>query len=212
MAPRIGTLVVVAAVAGAALAACGGSSGSEAPSPAQVAAAVGAAAQELDPEARADTVEDREAAVSRLMGLLNALRELPALSPLFDRYDVAYPVAADDADHGAALVEFLRATRIARVAGVVYVTNRATGEVVYAAPGTDLGRGTLDPSSLPSTDAAPPPAAAVACMSFAYSTWSACRADGTVTRVVLASSPSGCSGGSPVVAHPCTFSPRPLPP
>ena len=174
-------------------------------------AVVRAAAQEAEPETPA-TRGDGDAAVSRFMGLLNELRELPALGPLFDRYDVAYPIVADEAGHGGALVELLGAIRIAKVAGVVYVTNRATGAIVYAAPAADLGRGTLEASALPVTGAAPPPPDAVTCMSFAYSTWGGCRPDGTVTRVVLASSPSGCTGGAPITSRPCTYALRRLAP
>ena len=40
------------------------------------------------------------------------------------------------------------------------------------------------------------------CSSFTYSDWSAC--DGTQTRTVLNSSPSGCSGGTPTLTQSCT--------
>ena len=208
----ISALALAVAVAGPALGGCGGSVGADEASAAQVTAAVGAAAQELDPEVPRDSGADRDAAVSRFMGLLNALHEARAHPPLFDRYDVPYPAVADGEGRGEGLLELLRAVRIATVSGVVYVTNRATGSVIYAAPETDLGRGTLDATGLPTAGEQPPPPGAVACMSFAYSAWGSCRTDGTSSRTVLASSPSGCAGGAPVTTRPCAFTPRPIGP
>ncbi len=47
----------------------------------------------------------------------------------------------------------------------------------------------------------------VACTSFTYSTWDACQPSNTQARTVLASSPTGCTGGSPVLSQACTYVP-----
>jgi len=46
-----------------------------------------------------------------------------------------------------------------------------------------------------------------ACTSFTYSTWGTCQPSNTQTRTVLASSPTGCTGGSPVLSQACTYVP-----
>jgi len=51
---------------------------------------------------------------------------------------------------------------------------------------------------LAGVDTAPTP---VTCTSFTYSAWSACSSSGTQTRTVASSSPSGCTGGSPVLSQ-----------
>lgn len=45
------------------------------------------------------------------------------------------------------------------------------------------------------------------CTSFTYSNWSTCNATQQQTRTVVNSSPSGCTGGSPVVTQTCTVVP-----
>jgi len=42
------------------------------------------------------------------------------------------------------------------------------------------------------------------CSAFTYSDWTLCSVNGTQTRTVISSSPSGCSGGSPVLTQSCT--------
>jgi hypothetical protein len=54
-------------------------------------------------------------------------------------------------------------------------------------------------------DANDKPATAATCTSFTYSAWGACQPNGTQTRTVTASSPSGCTGGSPVITQSCTY-------
>lgn len=44
----------------------------------------------------------------------------------------------------------------------------------------------------------------VACTSFTYSAWGTCSSSGTQTRTVTASSPTGCTGGTPVLTQSCT--------
>ena len=57
-----------------------------------------------------------------------------------------------------------------------------------------------DPTSHPTTP--PPPAT---CTSFTYSGWGACQSNSTQTRTVTASSPAGCTGGTPVTSQSCTY-------
>ena len=45
------------------------------------------------------------------------------------------------------------------------------------------------------------------CTSFTYSDWGTCQADGTQTRTVTSSSPSGCTGGDPVLTQGCSTNP-----
>jgi hypothetical protein len=51
---------------------------------------------------------------------------------------------------------------------------------------------------------APAPAT---CTSFTYSAWGACQSNNTQTRTVASSSPTGCTGGSPVLSQSCTYVP-----
>ena len=45
------------------------------------------------------------------------------------------------------------------------------------------------------------------CTSWTYSDWSTCSSNGQQTRTVISSSPSGCTGGSPVIAQSCIYIP-----
>jgi glucuronoarabinoxylan endo-1,4-beta-xylanase len=58
--------------------------------------------------------------------------------------------------------------------------------------------------TIPST---PPPSTPPTCISFTYSSWSSCQPNGTQTRTVISSSPSGCTGGNPVTTQNCTYVP-----
>jgi cytochrome b involved in lipid metabolism len=49
--------------------------------------------------------------------------------------------------------------------------------------------------------------AGTVCNSFTYNAWGSCQSDNTQTRSVVGSSPSGCSGGSPVTSQACTYNP-----
>ncbi|MGC2062546.1 MAG: hypothetical protein WA610_06175 [Thermodesulfovibrionales bacterium] len=72
-------------------------------------------------------------------------------------------------------------------------TNKA--EITNASP-TYPG----DPSSHPAP-------VIVTCTSFTYSAFAACQSNNTQTRTVISSSPSGCTGGTPVLSQACTFVP-----
>ena len=45
------------------------------------------------------------------------------------------------------------------------------------------------------------------CTSFTYSAWGTCQSNSTQTRTVSTSSPTGCTGGTPVVSQSCTYVP-----
>ena len=49
--------------------------------------------------------------------------------------------------------------------------------------------------------------APAACTSFTYSAWGTCQSNNTQTRTVTASSPTGCTGGSPVLTQSCVYVP-----
>ena len=48
-------------------------------------------------------------------------------------------------------------------------------------------------------------ASSIACTSFAYSDWSSCLSDGQQTRSIVASLPSDCSEGNPILTQACAY-------
>jgi len=63
-------------------------------------------------------------------------------------------------------------------------------------PGNQIRLG-LANSTVPCTTTVQP-----TCTTFTYSAWSACQ-NGTQTRTVVSTSPTNCTGGSPVLSQPC---------
>ncbi len=51
------------------------------------------------------------------------------------------------------------------------------------------------------------PGGSTTCTSFTYSAFGACQSNNTQTRTVLTSSPTGCTGGTPVLTQACTYVP-----
>ncbi len=173
-------------------------------------AAVASAAREMESRDGDDRDDDDrdgrdDERVSYFMKVLNELRAVPGLAPLFERHRVPDPIRYDESAYG--LVSLLRAVRISLANGTVTITNRQTGGVIYAAPLADLSSGTFHPENMPGSTT--PPAAT--CTSFSYSGWAACQPNNTQSRTVLTSSPSGCTGGSPVTSQACTYVPPPPP-
>jgi hypothetical protein len=203
MQSKLKPFLAAVVLAAGAIAGCGGTS-SESPSNAQVTAALRHSATEMEPQATSGESE-MEGAVTRLMTLLNQLRQVPQLQPLFEQYQVQQPVTDSDDDMAWGLIRFLRAIRITVSNGAVTLTNRATGGIIFSAPLTDLASGTYDPENVPSTTT-PPPAACT----YTYSDWSACQA-GTQARTVTSATPAGCTG-TPVLTQACTVTPPPPPP
>ncbi|WP_242343506.1 cytochrome c [Anaeromyxobacter terrae] len=191
-------LAVGAAMLALILSGCGGNA-STAPD-AQVSAAVRASAHEMEPEADADEV------VPRFRALLTQLRDLPALAPLFDQYQVPDPIVMDDDDAAGGLIELLHAVKVTLSSGTITITNRETGGIIFTAPRSDLASGEFHPENLP-TGTVPPPAQCT----YTYSEWGACQSDGTQTRTVVSASPSSCTG-TPILSQPCTSTPPPPPP
>jgi len=237
-----------------------------------VAFSVSHASGDDDLEFRSAGGEEKRSASGRAGALLAQLKTL--LGPLFQRYGIT-DVRADK----AAVRQLLADVRIRREDGVITVTNRATGAVIFQGPLDDLASGTFNAGNMPAgpgttppppaTDGAalyaascqgchgalssssvkgasaseiagaiaanrggmgslasltsaelaaiasvlagttpPPPPPPATCSSFTYSAWGTC-VNGTQTRTVLSSSPSGCTGGAPVTSQACTTTPPP---
>jgi len=43
------------------------------------------------------------------------------------------------------------------------------------------------------------------CTSFTYSSWSSCSSNGHQSRTIISSSPTGCSGGNPILSQICNY-------
>jgi hypothetical protein len=89
------------------------------------------------------------------MTILNQLRDLPGLVPLWERFGVPNPLVYGEP--GDALTQLLRAVSIVVTAGIVIITNVETGATLYAAPLNALAAGVLRLEHLPSADPRPAP-------------------------------------------------------
>jgi hypothetical protein len=65
-------------------------------------------------------------------------------------------------------------------------------------------------SSTPSTSSTSPDSSTT-CTSFTYSAWGTCQSNSTQSRTVSTSSPSGCTGGSPILSQSCAYTPATSP-
>ena len=189
-------------------------------------AAVTAAADGRDPEelyARRDHDDDNRTA-SNFEEILNSLRTV--LSPLFSLYQVSgNAVSGDDDDEGedgdddgedengnTGIGAMFRDVRFEVKDGMLTVTNRQTGGVIFTGSLNDLASGTFSPENMPGAPGTggggttiPPPAAC----NYTYDAWGACQPNNTQTRNLLSSSPAGCTG-TPVLSQACTYgSPAP---
>jgi hypothetical protein len=201
------TLVLAGVVSALVLNACGEKDGpASGPSTSIIASAARNMEQRDGDRDDRDHGDDRDESEdgyrTRFMQVFDALRAAPVLAPLFDMYQVPSPVEYDD--DAAALISLLRAVRISLSGGVVTITNRETGGVIFTGRLDALADGTFSPDQLPGGTGTPPPPPQ-ACV-YDYSAWSACQPDGTQTRTVLASSPAGCTG-TPVTSQSCTYVP-----
>jgi mono/diheme cytochrome c family protein len=140
--------------------------------------------------------EEKRAVLIRARTLLVALQEV--LAPLFERYGIT-----DPAIDKAAVRALLEDVSVVRDDGVVTVRNKATGGVIYSGPLDDLASGAFYPENMPAGPGTTPPPATC---TYTYGAWGTCQADGTQTRAVLSSSPSGCTG-TPVLTQSCTAPP-----
>jgi hypothetical protein len=146
--------------------------------------------------------EEKKDAATKVRALLARL--CTVLGPLFDRSGIADPRSDKEA-----VRRLLEDVKVKKEDGLVKVTNKATGDVIFRGRLDDLPSGTFDPDAMP----AGPGGGGTpgTCTSFTCSTWGACQFNGTQARTVLASSPSGCTGGAPVTSQACTSTP-PRPP
>jgi hypothetical protein len=202
----LSTFAVGAVLFGFTLGGCSGGSGAQPASTAKVTAAVSASARELESQPETESEQDHDRMVSRFMTVLNQLRALPALAPLFDAYQVQNPVVIEDDDLSAGLIDLLHAVRITVLSGSVTITNRETGAEIFSGPLSDLASGVFHPENLPG-GTPPPPSACT----YAYSAWGACQPTGTQSRTVASATPAGCTG-TPVLAQACTYTAPPPPP
>jgi len=125
---------------------------------------------------------------------LDTLRAV--LAPLFERYGITDPRADRDA------VRLLMLdVGVARTDGVVVITNRATGGLIFQGALSALAAGTLHLEHMPAGPGGS------TCVAFTYAAYAPCRPDGTQARAVLSSLPAGCTGGSPVTTQACAYVP-----
>lgn len=194
LAAAVGAVILSTACNGGAASPASGTSTSQ---PAQ---AVVSAARELDPSTVTSTEESDHDRVTYFESIFDQLRQLPALAPLFAQYAVPTPTQyGSDDDQVGGLVTLLSQVKITIQVGTVTITNRQTGAVIFTAPLSDLASGVFYPQNVPGGTTTP-----ATCTSFTYSPWSAC-AGGAQTRTVLGASPSGCTGGTPVLSQACTY-------
>jgi hypothetical protein len=140
--------------------------------------------------------EGKHGAAAKVRALLAKLMTSP-LAPLFARYGITDPRVDRDA------VRLLLADVIVtRHEGMVTVTNRATGKVIFVGRLSDLNSGTFTAANMP-----PGPSSGSTCTAFTYSAFADCQPDGTQTRTVLTSTPTGCTGGGPILSQTCTYVP-----
>jgi len=98
-----------------------------------------------------DDAEEHHRTERRFPEFLAQLRTV--LAPLFDLYGIGADPLADR----ARLRALLRDVRFAASRGVITVTNRATGGVIFTGPLADLASGTFHPENLPGGPGTPPP-------------------------------------------------------
>jgi hypothetical protein len=121
-----------------------------------------------------------------------------ALAPLFERYGITDPRTDRDA-----VRVLLRDVKIMKVGRNVTITNRATGGVIFVGRLSRLSEGVFTAANMP---AGPGPLPAT-CEAFTYSAFGACQPSNTQSRTVLTSSPTGCTGGAPVLTQACVYVP-----
>jgi hypothetical protein len=134
--------------------------------------------------------------------VLRSLRTV--LKPLFDLYGIRR-IGGDDDDHdGGNLRKLLHDVSFVVDKGIVTVTNRATGGVIFVGQLRHLSDGTYYPQNLPGS-----PGGATTCTSFTYSAYGDCQPNNTQARTVQTSSPSACTGGTPSLTQACNYVPPP---
>jgi hypothetical protein len=121
------------------------------------------------------------------------------LKPLFDLYGVQGIGEGDEGRQDSHLRALLEDVSFVVKHGVVTVTNRASGAIIFTAPLRHLSSGTFSPENMPAGPGGTPGTCA-----YTYDTWGACQADGTQTRTVASATPAGCTG-TPILSQTCTY-------
>jgi hypothetical protein len=149
--------------------------------------------------------EDGEHATSgRIGSVIQSLRTV--LKPLFDLYQVGRIGGDDDEGDVSGMRALLKDVSFTVSNGVVTVTNRASGGVIFTGPLRDLSSGVFHPENLPAGPGSTPPPPS-AC-TYTYSAWGACQMNNAQTRTVVSATPAGCTG-TPVLVQSCTSVPPP---
>ncbi len=150
-----------------------------------------------------------DGAAGRIASVIRSLRTV--LKPLFDLYHVGRIGGDDDEGDVSGMRALLRDVSFTVSNGVVTVTNRATGGVIFTGPLNDLASGAFHPENMPAGPGGTPPPPPATCTGFTYSDWTpaTCPASGQQTRTVVSSTPAGCTGGNPVLTQTCTPPPPP---
>jgi len=99
---------------------------------------------------KSDT-EERSRTSRKITAVLTELRTV--LAPLFDLYGITIPLT-----DRSGLRALLRDVRFSLGNGLLTVTNRATGGVIFSGPIDNLSSGTFHPENLPGGVTPPPPA------------------------------------------------------
>ena len=138
-----------------------------------------------------------------LEAVIYRLRNVAA--PLFQHYNLRF---GEDWDESRAFRTLISEVSFIVKDGVVTVTNKATGGVIFTGPLNNLASGVFSPENIPgATDGGTvtPPPPPTAC-TYTYSAWAACQSNGTQTRTVASTTPAGCTG-TPVLSQSCVYTP-----
>jgi hypothetical protein len=148
-----------------------------------------------------DDVEERAPTYQHdrynLEAVIYRLRNVAA--PLFQHYGLRF---GEDWDESRAFRRMLLEVSFVVKNGVVTVTNKATGGVIFIGPLNNPFSGVFSPANIPGAGTPPPPSACT----YATGAWGACQSNGTQTRIVMAS-PTGCTGTPPASSQSCVYVP-----
>ena len=141
-----------------------------------------------------------------LEAVIYRLRTVAA--PLFQHYGLRF---GEDWTESRAFRTMIGEVSFVVKNGVVTVTNKATGGVIFTGQLNNVVAGVFSPENIPgATDGGtvtppPPPPPATLCI-YTYSAWAACQSNSTQARTVASSTPAGCTG-TPVLSQPCVYTP-----
>ena len=132
-----------------------------------------------------------------LEAVMYRLRRVAA--PLFEHYGLIF---GEDWEESRAFATMVHEVSFVVKRGVVTVTNKATGGVIFQGPLDDLASGVFTPANIPDAGTPPPPSACT----YTPGAWGACQSNGMQTRAVTAA-PAGCTGTPPASTQSCTYVP-----